>query len=125
MASKLSGILRSALKRDAVVSTVRSYEGFYGGDDADNLEKRKTHYKKLANQYYDLVTDLYEYGWGESFHFAPRTPDESFAGSLVRHERNLAQKLALKPGMRVADLGCGVGGPCARSPASREPPLSA
>lgn len=25
-----------------------------------------------VNKYYDLVTSFYEYGWGESFHFAPR-----------------------------------------------------
>jgi hypothetical protein len=23
-----------------------------------------------ANKYYDLVTGFYEYGWGDSFHFA-------------------------------------------------------
>jgi hypothetical protein len=25
-----------------------------------------------VNKYYDLVTSFYEFGWGESFHFAPR-----------------------------------------------------
>jgi len=29
-------------------------------------------HQDLANFYYDLVTDFYEYGWGTSFHFAPR-----------------------------------------------------
>ena len=111
MASKLTHILKTALKRDAVASTARSYEGAYASDGAESLEKRKTHYRSLINQYYDLVTDFYEYGWGESFHFAPRAPNESFVESLVRHERNLAERLGLKPGMRVADLGCGVGGP--------------
>ena len=57
------------------------------------------------------MTDFYEYGWGDSFHFAPRAPNESFPDSLARHQRYLAQRLALRPGMRVADLGCGVGGP--------------
>ena len=49
--------------------------------------------------YYDLVTDFYEYGWGGSFHFAPRVPGESFEASLVRHERYLARVLGLKPGI--------------------------
>ena len=111
LSSNLSGILRNALKRDAVVSTARSYERVYGSDEAGNLEQRKTAYKDLTNKYYDLVTDFYEYGWGDSFHFAPRAPNESFADSLARHQRYLAQRLALRPGMRVADLGCGVGGP--------------
>ena len=111
MSSNLSGILRNALKRDAVVSTARSYERVYGSDEAGNLEQRKTAYKDLTNKYYDLVTDFYEYGWGDSFHFAPRAPNESFPDSLARHQRYLAQRLALRPGMRVVDLGCGVGGP--------------
>ena len=88
-----------------------TYERVYGSDEAGNLEQRKTAYKDLTNKYYDLVTDFYEYGWGDSFHFAPRAPNESFPDSLARHQRYLAQRLALRPGMRVADLGCGVGGP--------------
>lgn len=111
MSSKLSDILRNALKRDAVSSTARSYGRAYGGGEPGSLEQRKTDYKRLTNQYYDLVTDFYEYGWGSSFHFAPRAPNETFPASLARHERYLAHRLALRPGMRVADLGCGVGGP--------------
>ena len=90
MSSNLSNLLRNVLKRDAVASTVRSYERVYGGDEAGRLEQRKTYYKNLTNQYYDLVTDFYEYGWGKSFHFAPRAPNESFPESLARHERYLA-----------------------------------
>ena len=111
MSLKLSGILGNVLKRDAVASTARSYERVYGGEETGNLEQRKTSYRRLTNQYYDLVTDFYEYGWGRSFHFAPRAPNESFPASLARHEHYLARRLALRPGMRVADLGCGVGGP--------------
>ena len=111
MSSKLSDILGNVLKREAVASTARNYERVYGGDETGNLEERKTGYRRLTNQYYDLVTDFYEYGWGKSFHFAPRAPNESFPASLARHEHYLAHRLALRPGMRVADLGCGVGGP--------------
>ena len=50
-------------------------------------------------------------GWGESFHFAHRYPDETREASIVRHEHYLAAQLGLKEGMRVVDLGCGVGGP--------------
>ena len=56
------------------------------------------------------MTDLYEYGWGRSFHFAPRVPGESFKESLTRHEHNIAQALDLQPGMVVADIGSGIGG---------------
>ena len=58
-----------------------------------------------------MVTDFFEFGWGRSFHFAPRVPGESFKASLARHQHYLAHKLRLGPGMVVADLGCGVGGP--------------
>ena len=38
-------------------------------------------------------------------------PGESFKESLAHHERNMADALNLAPGMAVADMGCGVGGP--------------
>ena len=60
---------------------------------------------------YDLATDFYEFGWGESFHFAPRERGESFKASLLRHQHFLGDRLSLKPGMQVLDVGCGVGGP--------------
>ena len=61
--------------------------------------------------YYDLVTDFFEYGWGRSFHFAPGVPGERFKQSIARHEHYMAHVLGLRPGMVVADIGCGVGGP--------------
>ena len=69
------------------------------------------HHQATAERYYDLVTDFYEFGWGRSFHMAPRRRGESFKASLLRHQHFLADRLALKPGMQVLDVGCGVGGP--------------
>ncbi|WP_420438360.1 sterol methyltransferase [Candidatus Palauibacter sp.] len=88
-------------------SVVDQYTGIH---DA-GLENRREHYRSFVKHYYDLVTDFYEFGWGQSFHFAPRRRGESFEASLLRHQRFLADRLALKPGMRVLDVGCGVGGP--------------
>ena len=65
----------------------------------------------LNTGYYDGATELYEYGWGTSFHFSRFYKGESFAASLARHEHYLAAQMNLKPGMRVLDVGCGVGGP--------------
>ncbi len=95
------------LAPDDVKSTVDGYTEIY---DA-GLERRKEHYRSFVNRYYDLATDFYEFGWGQSFHFAPRRRGESFKASLLRHQHILAEKLSLKPGMQVIDLGCGVGGP--------------
>ena len=66
---------------------------------------------EMVNNYYDLVTDFYEFGWGKSFHFAPRWKGESFQESLTRHELFLSRAIGLQSGMRVLDVGCGVGGP--------------
>jgi sterol 24-C-methyltransferase len=100
-------INQKSLPNDQVQKTNDEYLSFF---ELSN-EKRKPHYMKMVNHYYNLVTDFYEFGWGQSFHFAPRFKGESFEASLARHEHYLALKLGLKPGMKVLDIGCGVGGP--------------
>ena len=94
------------LTPDEIKSVVDQYTGLH---DVGS-EHRKEHYQILVNHYYDLATDFYEFGWGRSFHFAPRQRGESFKASLLRHEHFLADRLSLKPGMQVLDVGCGVGG---------------
>ena len=111
MPVKLTKSLKDNPISSGVDTHLREYEGRYEGIKGGGLERRKSDYKEFTDLYYDLVTDFYEYGWGRSFHFAPRVPGESFRESLARHERFLAQALELNPGMMVADLGCGVGGP--------------
>ncbi|KAJ1567226.1 Delta(24)-sterol C-methyltransferase [Cladochytrium tenue] len=74
-------------------------------------EARRQHSKTYTNHYYDLVTDFYEYGWGRSMHFARMFKDTGFHQNVARHEDYLALKLGLRPGMKVLDCGCGVGGP--------------
>jgi sterol 24-C-methyltransferase len=67
-----------------------------------------------ANQhcsYYNLATDLYEYGWGGSFHFCRFAANEPFRQAIARHEHYLAYQMGIKEGMTVLDVGCGVGGP--------------
>ena len=68
----------------------------------------------ITDIFYNLVTDFYEYGWGDSFHFAPRYKGESFRESIARHEYFLAKKLSLNPGEKVLDMGSGIGGPMRR-----------
>lgn len=104
---ELTDLVQTSLPSDQVRSVVDEYHSFHAG----SVETRKANYTQMVNDYYDLVTDFYEYGWGQSFHFAPRHKGESFEASLARHEFFLAHTLGLKPGMKVLDVGCGVGGP--------------
>ncbi|KPI84447.1 putative sterol 24-c-methyltransferase [Leptomonas seymouri] len=75
------------------------------------LEERKEATTTMVNEYYDLVTDFYEYGWGQNFHFAPRYIGETFFESIARHEHFLAARGGFMEGDHIVDLGCGVGGP--------------
>jgi sterol 24-C-methyltransferase len=104
---QLTDLVQTSLEGTEVKSVVDEYHSFHSG----TVETRKKNYTKMVNDYYDLVTDFYEYGWGQSFHFAPRHVGESFEASLARHEFFLAKVLGLKPGMTALDVGCGVGGP--------------
>jgi sterol 24-C-methyltransferase len=65
----------------------------------------------IVSSYYNLATDLYEYGWGTCFHFCRFAYGESFYRAIARHEHYLALKMNLQEGQRVLDVGCGVGGP--------------
>jgi sterol 24-C-methyltransferase len=106
-APKLTNIRKLAPKDQKVQTTLESYVSHFEA----TTEGRKSKYKQIANDYYDLATHFYEFGWGPSFHFAPRYKGENLAASLARYEYSLAHRLRLQPGMKVLDIGCGIGGP--------------
>jgi len=109
-----SFIKPESMSREAVAKTVDTYAGLYakpGGSEEVAVQKRKENYTSLVNDFYDLVTNFYEFGWGQSFHFAPRKTWESFETSIHRHEMYLAHRIGLFGGMTALDVGCGVGGP--------------
>ncbi|KAK4178250.1 sterol 24-C-methyltransferase erg-4 [Triangularia setosa] len=78
--------------------------------DADR-EARTKEYATLTRHYYNLATDLYEYGWGQSFHFCRYSLGEGFYQAIARHEHYLAMKIGINAGDKVLDVGCGIGGP--------------
>ncbi|ETO21356.1 s-adenosyl-l-methionine:delta24-sterol-C-methyltransferase [Reticulomyxa filosa] len=80
-------------------------------DRDKGAENRKKNAAAMVDTFYDLVTDFYENGWGQSFHFAPRGRFETFRESIVRHEHYIAAKLDLNENDYVLDVGCGIGGP--------------
>lgn len=94
----------------SVGSDINRYNELHD-DTKGGVEQRTKNYADLVNSYYNLATDFYEWGWGQSFHFADKHPGESFQASIARHEYYLALKLGLKETDHVLDCGCGIGGP--------------
>jgi len=99
---------RGGLRHDQVKSTMDAYAKTYERPEPDD---RFAKYATTTKQFYDLVTDFYEYGWGQSFHFGVRHRGETMKQSIASHQKFLAERLALSRGQRAIDLGCGVGGP--------------
>lgn len=102
-ANSLREVVGGLSAKDAA-ATVASHEARYAAPGSTSDAQGAAHY-------YDLVTDFYEYGWGQSFHFAPRGQGERLDASIARLEHLVAARLGLRPGMKVLDAGCGVGGP--------------
>ena len=111
MRQKLTSVLKKVANDGAVSPALGQYEDLYHANERRGDGKGSREHGAFSSLYYDLVTDFYEYGWSQSYHFAPRAPGESFAASQARHEHYLAHMLGLRPGMVAVDLGCGVGGP--------------
>lgn len=100
----------------AHAAAVDEYFQFFDNKKAEDeveavRQERTDNYASLTRQYYNLATDLYEYGWSQSFHFCRFAYGESFDRAIARHEHYLAHNIGIKPGMKVLDVGCGVGGP--------------
>ena len=103
MAADFHNPISRAFRPEDAAETLRRYH--------NSQERGKEEYASMVRTFYDLITDSYEYGWGQSFHFAPAKRGETFEESIAGHQRFLGEALGLKPGMKVLDIGCGVGGP--------------
>ena len=116
--SKAEGGFAAMMKKDPLAqkATVDEYfkhwDNKAAGNETDaDRKSRRDEYATLTRHYYNLATDLYEYGWGQSFHFSRYSKGEAFKQATARHEHYLALKMGIKEGSRVLDVGCGVGGP--------------
>jgi sterol 24-C-methyltransferase len=73
------------LKKNPEAQKVASTSYFQFWDDKvpqnetpEHIAERSENYTTLVNSYYNLATDLYEYGWNEKFHFCRFYPGEGF-----------------------------------------------
>jgi sterol 24-C-methyltransferase len=68
---------------DAQKVAASTYFQFWDDKTASNeteedIKARSAKYTDLVNSYYNLATDLYEYGWSQSFHFCRFYKGEGF-----------------------------------------------
>ncbi|KAL5610632.1 hypothetical protein FOBRF1_006749 [Fusarium oxysporum] len=115
--SNIQGGIRAMAGKHSEANQAASNEYFsYFKEKAENdttevRQARTDNYAGITRQYYNLATDLYEYGWSQCFHFCRFAYGESFHRAIARHEHYLAHQIGIKSGMKVLDVGCGIGGP--------------
>ena len=111
---KLSKGLKAAYRGTDVRSRVKDWVRWMDRADAANAGPMGYDHAATAKEYYDLCSEFMVFGWGESLHFAPLSPQESLEDSKIRHQRLMIAKLEMSEGIAVIDVGCGIGGPMRR-----------
>mmetsp|Transcript_22537 Transcript_22537/g.29443 ORF Transcript_22537/g.29443 Transcript_22537/m.29443 type:complete len:370 (+) Transcript_22537:38-1147(+) len=96
-------------------------DGIAGGEGVDKFatiftgiksnDQHNAYDADVANSFYNLASEFYEYGWGDSFHFGYRQTHEGHGFSIQNSQNFLSQKLHVSDMDRVLDIGCGIGGP--------------
>ena len=72
---------------------------------------RTTNYASMVRSYYDCVTAIYRLAWGDSYHFALFSGSESLPEALIATERMIVDDGKFRAGLKILDVGCGIGGP--------------
>ena len=84
---------------------VTSYSDHFvqSGDREEDFDYKSRNEKTgdIVENFYTLVTDFYEYGYGRSFHFAPVFDGKSFEECIAEFEDELAKTLNARPGMKI------------------------
>ncbi len=63
-----------------------------------------------VQHHYDQISRLYQMLWGDHIHHGYWEADESVTDAQIKLIRKLIELAKIKPGSRVLDIGCGVGG---------------
>ena len=111
---KLSNGLKAAYRGSDIHRRVNRFDAWMDRAHAEDAATASYDHTETVKEYYDLCSEFMVFGWSESLHFAPLSPQESLEDSQARHQRLMIAKLELREGMTVIDVGCGVGGPMRR-----------
>ena len=111
---KLSTGLKAAYRGRDVTIRVQRFERWRDRAFARDVGATGYDHSETVKEYYDVCGEFMVFSWGESLHFAPLSPQESVEESKTRHQRLMIAKLEMREGMRVVDIGCGIGGPMRR-----------
>ena len=84
----------SLIKREEVKDEMDGYDSMFTGarknvgslHEKESIEKRQKEYHTMVNSFYNLVTDFYEYGWGQvrGIHHCSNE-DDQVVGSFRAH----------------------------------------
>ncbi|KAG7111801.1 Sterol 24-C-methyltransferase like protein [Verticillium longisporum] len=103
--AQIKGGVSAMFSKDAAAKKLAVDEYFKHFDDksadaetAPDREARVADYASLTRHYYNLATDLYEYGWCQSFHFCRFAVGEGFEKAIARHEHYLAHRMHIAEG---------------------------
>ena len=97
----LATFSRQEKKRNIEVGKMIDTYNNLHDDKTAGVSGRNESYTTLVNAYYEIATLFYEWGWGQSFHFAYKLKGETFQSSIARHEYYLAGRLGVKSGDKV------------------------
>lgn len=85
----------SVLKREEVKDSMDGYDNLFAGARKDvgslhkeeSIQKRQKEYQTMVNSFYNLVTDFYEWGWGQVRFLLSLAPN-SFLPRLLSRKRS-------------------------------------
>ncbi|MFE0104868.1 class I SAM-dependent methyltransferase [Streptomyces sp. NPDC059009] len=73
--------------------------------------QRGERYEEMLPAFYSFATAAYRDNWADSFHLPPFHGPEGLGEALTAQEHRLADDAGFTHGMRLLDIGCGIGGP--------------